>query len=260
MTGTERWRPELRGTGHGTPVLLLNPLGMDRRCWSPVTAHWADRSLLTCDFPGHGRSPVVDPGTTIADLAADLAAALTDVLDRTRTPRVHVVGMSLGGLVAQRLAATRADLVDHLVLVNTVATYPPAQQEQWTERAAVARAEGLAPLIDPTLRNFFTPDFLRDEPAVADLVRAMLSDTTGEGYAVMCEALRDADTTGLVGEITAPTLVVCGRQDAPPFVAAAPWLTESIAGARLHWIEQAQHAAALQHPQAFATVVGDFLG
>jgi 3-oxoadipate enol-lactonase len=227
---------------------------MDRRCWSPVTAHWAGRSLLTCDFPGHGRSPMVEPGTTIADLAA----ALADVLDRTGTPRVHVVGMSLGGLVAQHLAAARPDLVDHLVLVNTVARYPSAQQ--WVERAAVARTDGLAPLVDPTLRNFFTPDFLCDEPPVADLVRTMLTDTSAEGYAVMCEALRDADTTLLVGEITAPTLVVCGRQDAPPFVAAAPWLAESIAGARLHWIERAQHAAALQHPQAFATVVGDFLG
>jgi 3-oxoadipate enol-lactonase len=233
---------------------------MDRRCWSPVTAQWPDRSLLTCDFPGHGRSPVVDPGVTIADLATDLAAALTDALDRTSAPRVHVVGMSLGGLVAAQLAATRADLVDHLVLVDTVAHYPPALRKQWIERAAIARAEGLAPLVDPTLRTFFTPDFLQDEPAIADLVRTMLADTSGEGYALMCEALRDADTTALVADITAPTLVVCGRQDGPPFVAAAPWLAESIAGARLYWIEHAQHAAALQHPQEFATVVGDFLG
>jgi 3-oxoadipate enol-lactonase len=259
MSRAKRWQPELSGAAYGVPVLLLNPLGMDRRCWTPVTAHWPDRSVLTCDFPGHGRSPVADAGITIADLATDLAASLSDVLDRAGTPRVHVVGVSLGGLVAQHLAAARPELVDHLVPVDTVARYPEAQREQWVERAAVARAEGLAPLVEPTLRNFFTPEFLREDPPVADLFRMMLADTSGEGYAVICEALRDADTTTLVGRITAPTLVVCGRQDAPPFVAAAPWLAESIPGARLHWIENGQHGAPFQHAREFATVVGDFL-
>jgi 3-oxoadipate enol-lactonase len=80
-----------------------------------------------------------------------------------------------------------------------------------------------------------------------------------EGYARTCESLETVDLTALVPQITAPTLVVCGEDDAPPFVSAAPWFAETIPGARLVWLSPARHAGVLEQSDQFVSALREFL-
>jgi len=136
--------PELRRTGTGQPVLLLHPLGVVS-FWDGVVPALEGLDVLTYDFPGHGRTPVPAAPYTIEDLSEQAAGLLADAGHEV----VDVVGVSLGGLVAQRLAVDHPELVRRLVVVDVVAVYPSALQQQWRDRAARTPADGLGPLIDP---------------------------------------------------------------------------------------------------------------
>jgi 3-oxoadipate enol-lactonase len=247
--------PHLQATGEGPPVVLLHPLGVDHSVWSPVTARLTGFTFLTYDLPGHGRTPAPQRRCTVDDLADQLA----DLLAGAGVGGAHVVGVSLGGLVAQAFAARHPDLVDHLVVVDAVDVYPPAMRTMWVDRAALVRSQGLEPVVGPTLELWFTPAARDSGDEVVDTVRRLLLDADPEGYARACETLEAADTSGQLGRIAAPTLVVCGESDAPPFRAAAPRLAGAVADGRLVWLPQAQHAGALERPDAFVDLLRAFL-
>src|SRR5262249_394820 len=138
--------------------------------------------------------------------------------------RAHVAGISLGGLVAQHFAATRPELVDRLILIDTTPRYTDELRRMWDERAATARTADVAPMIAGLLAIWFSADALARDGAGVRYVRDTLARCPGEGYALACEALRAADLRALAPKIAARTLVVCGDDDIPSFLDAARWL------------------------------------
>ncbi|MEO3860532.1 alpha/beta fold hydrolase [Acrocarpospora sp. B8E8] len=226
-----------------SPLLLLHPLGADGRFWDDVLPHLDGIETVAPDLPGHGAAPCLPAGAGIGDFA-----------DAVAGERAHVVGLSLGGLIAQELAAGRPDLVDRLVLVGTVAVYPEPMREMWRHRARVAREGALAELAEPMADMWFTEPF-RPTPA---RIRERFLAMDPEGYARACEALESADTTRLAPAISSPTLIACGSADLPPFIQAAHWLHEHIAASELTWLT-GKHAAALERPAEFAAALRSFL-
>jgi 3-oxoadipate enol-lactonase len=247
--------PQLHSTGDGPPVLLLHPLGVDRSFWDAVVPALEGFEVLTYDFPGHGVTRAPEQPYTVEDLADQARTLLTD----GGYTRVDVVGVSLGGLVAQRLAADAPDLVRRLVVVDAVAVYPEPLREMWRERAARAPVEGMAPFVDPTLALWFTADLLAEGGEVVESVRRALLDADPHGYALACRALAQADVTDAVNRIVAPSLVVCGVDDAPPFTAAATDLAARLPRGRVVWLAPARHAGVLEQPEQFATALLGFL-
>lgn len=247
----------LNRTGKGPLVVLLHCLGVDRRLWDGAAAGLSDRfTLLSYDFPGHGETPLPGAAYSIEDLSAQLAA----VLEREGVARAHVAGISLGGLVAQHFAATRPERVDRLVLIDTTPRYTEELRRMWAVRAAEARRDGPSALLPGLLDIWFTPGFVAQDPPAVRYVRECFARTSGEAYALACEALAAADLRPLAARIAAPTLVVCGEQDIPSFLDAARWLEGAIKDARLAWLAPARHASILEQPEAFLKALRAFLG
>ncbi|MBL7258550.1 alpha/beta fold hydrolase [Paractinoplanes lichenicola] len=215
-------------------LVLLHPLGVDHRFWDPVRPYFQP-SVVTPDLSG----------ATIEEMAA--AVSLPGPVD--------LCGVSLGGLVAQVIAARHPSLVRRLILADTVAVYPPAMREMWRSRAALVRAEGLTPILAPTEKLWFTE---AAQPSDVSRIRALLLSGDPDVYARTCEALAAADTTALVPEIKAPTLLLCGKHDAPPFHQAVDYFTATLPDPTVTWLPGA-HATAYEHPAPFADAVAAFL-
>ena len=246
----------LHHTGSGPAMVLLHCLGVDRHLWDFATANLS-RSfmLLTYDLPGHGETPVPANPYSIEHLSEQLAV----ILRRSQVAPAHVVGISLGGLVAQHFAATYMDQVDRLVLIDTTPRYTDDLRQMWAQRAAAARSAGVRSLTEELLKIWFTPEFLAQDPPAVRYVRDMFARASGEGYALACEALAAADLRPIVQKIAAPTLVVCGDQDIPSFLDSAHWLAQNIPHARLEWLSPARHASVLEQPNAFLRLIRKFL-
>ncbi|GAA1904261.1 3-oxoadipate enol-lactonase [Nocardioides lentus] len=240
------------------PLLLLHPLGSAGSFWDDLAAGWTGGPVVAPDLPGHGSAPLPDPDAGVAGIAEHVLSAL----DAAGTGPVDVVGVSLGGLVAQHLAAHAAHRVARVVLVDTVDVYPAPMREMWAERAHLARTEGMAPLVEPTLEVWFTPGFRAERPDVVAATTDTLLATDPEGYARACELLAGADLTAgptAGGDpVAPPTLVVCGDGDGEPFRRAAADRLGPASGRDVVWLP-GRHAVVLEQPAAFADLLRRFL-
>jgi 3-oxoadipate enol-lactonase len=246
----------LHRRGEGPPLMMLHCLGVDHRLWDIAAAGLEHAfTLLSYDFPGHHEAPLPEGAYGIAELSAQLAG----LLSRAGLARAHVAGISLGGLVAQHFAATYPERVDRLVLIDTTPRYTEEARQMWGERAAAARAKGVANLVDSLLKVWFTDAFIAADPPAVRYVRETLGRCSGEGYALACAALGAADLRPIAPRIVAPTLVFCGDQELPPFKEAAQWLLRSIGGARFYELGPARHCSILEQPEAFRHALKDFL-
>jgi 3-oxoadipate enol-lactonase len=251
-----RFKPaQMFREGSGPPLVLLHCLGVDHHFWDFAAPLASEFTLHRYDLPGHGTSATPPAGYSIADLSAQLAG----LLEVHMTGRVHLAGISLGGLIAQHFAATRPELVDRLILIDTTPRYTDEMRAMWAERAAGARQAGSASLIDGLLKIWFTTATIeRNGPAV-QYVRSTVSQCSDEGYALACEALAVADLRDLSAQIKAPTLVICGDDDIPSFLDAARLLSSRISHATLSWIPQARHASVLEQQETGVQLIRGFL-
>lgn len=241
MTGSSTLPPLVfheRGSGH--PVVLIHPLGADQRYWDFLAL--PGRHLLTYNLPGHGGTPPAGGPYSIEDLGDQLAAA---ILARGSGP-ASIVGVSIGGLIAQHVAMQHPAAVDHLVIADAVSVYPEEVARNLAGRGETVLRDGLSAIVDPTLSLWFSQDFTAADGPAVSLTRSMVLGSSPRGYADACSALVAVDLSSRVASIEAPTLVMCGRDDLPAFVNAAPVLASTIRDARLCWIEGGRHAAVLE--------------
>jgi 3-oxoadipate enol-lactonase len=196
-------------------------------------------------LPGHGESPVPEP-YGIEDLSSQLHA----LMHEHGIEKAHVMGISLGGLVAQHFAATHPAMVDHLVLCDTTPRYTDEARANWAVRAAAARANGPASLLPQIEKIWFTAGFnaRTPTPSAIQLVRDTFARCAAEGYALACEALAAADLVDCAGDISATTLVLCGDEESPAFLEAAEWLASNIRVAAIAHVPEAAHASVLEQP------------
>ena len=238
----------------GIPVVFLHGLGVDASCWDSVIEALPDFECVAIDLPGHGSAPLVGPVPTVADFATYV---MNEVTQRGLSHMI-LVGTSLGGLVAQHIAATSPDQVARLVLVDTVATYPEVVRQQWRDRAAIARSLGMESIVAPTLETWFTTEGREAQLPVVNYVADKVRGMNPEGYAQACEVLESANTHALLASITAPTLIVCGTSDLPPFLAAVPEFEAGIAETEVVWLA-GKHGVSLEASSLFATTLRDAL-
>jgi 3-oxoadipate enol-lactonase len=240
----------------GAPVLVLSSsLGATRALWDPVVPALAARHrVLRYDTRGHGASDAPAGDYTLERLGRDVLA----LLDAVGAARAHVCGISMGGMIAQWLAAEAPGRVDRLVLANTAAFMGPASA--WDARIAAVRAGGMAALVDATVARWLTPAFRERAPDVAARVRAMILSIDPVGYVGCCAALRDMDLRPSTARIEAPTLLVTGSHDG----STPPSMQEAIAAALpsrpLVTALEAAHLTCVEQPDAFARAVLDHLG
>lgn len=240
------------GDPRGAPVLFANSLGTDLRLWDALISLLPEGlRFIRFDKRGHGLSQCPDGPYKMDDLTAD-AEALIEALN---LGPVTFVGLSIGGLIGQSLAAKRPDLVRALVLSNTVAKM--GDPATWNDRIAAIGADGLASMEAVILDRWFGPIF-RDSPEAA-LWGAMLSRTPQVGYLGCCAAIAGADLTKTTRDLRLPTLAIAGEQDgaSPPDLVAAT--AAMIHGATCHVIKDAGHLPCVESPAAYAAILNTFL-
>lgn len=212
--------------------------------------------VLAYDARGHGRSGCPPGEYDVPALADDLVR----LMDELGIERASVVGLSMGGMMAQHLAAGHPDRLDKLVLADTTSHYEGDAVTMWQQRAATARSAGLEPLADATMERWFTATFRQSRPDEVKRIRDIFTANPAEGYAQAAGALSRFDVRPRLSRIAAPTLVVTGDQDTacPPDLGRH--IASSVPGGRFELLASASHASCVEQPDAFNRLVLDFLG
>jgi 3-oxoadipate enol-lactonase len=239
----------------GAPALVfVNSLGSDLRIWDRVASLFIDRfRVIRYDKRGHGLTDTPAGPYKINDYARDLAG----LMDGLGIDDAIICGLSIGGMIAQEMAAAYPARVRALILCDTGTRIGTAAM--WDERIATVRAGGLGALVAPSLERWFTKDFRSTRGVEARGYANMLLRTPLEGYLGACFALRDADLSARAGSIRKPALALCGEED----VATPPDLVEALArampDARFALIKQAAHLPCIEQPETLALLIMEFL-
>lgn len=232
--------PSYQLTGpEGAPVILLsNSLGTDRRMWDEqIRALTRQFRVLSYDQRGHGDTPTDNGPYDLASLSGDVLA----LLDHLGLERVHFAGVSLGGMTGMWLAEHKPARIDRLALLCTSAALAPSA---WIERAARVRAHGTGAMVESSLGRWFTSGF-GQRPDIAAKFGGMLSAIDDEGYAACCEAIAGMDLLPRLADITAPTLVIAGRDDPATPREHGDLIARNV-GARMEIVDDAAHLANVQ--------------
>jgi pimeloyl-ACP methyl ester carboxylesterase len=239
--------------GSGPALVLVHAFPFDSRMWRKTAAALAGRcQVITPDTRGFGLSDLGSDGFSIADLADDVAALL-DVLD---LPAATVGGLSMGGYVALAFARRHRDRLKSLILADTKAAADTPEARQGREAAiTLVQTQGVGALLEkqiPRLLSASASDSLRDE------VRALGAQPPDAVIAAI-RALRDRpDRTSELPEITVPTLIVVGTQDALSPAGEGRAMAAAMPDARVVEIPGAGHLSNLQNPDAFAAALEGF--
>ena len=253
LNGTCRlyWRQDGSAGKHG--LLLLNSIGTDMGLWDRVVPLLAERfRIIRMDTRGHGASDAPDGPYTLDLLAEDACS----VLDAAGLLSAFVCGVSLGGMIAMRLALKAPDRVGKLVLACTSAQLDRAA---WQARIDTVLQSGPAAIVDLAMQRFFCERFRKTHPEIVEPIRTAFLAANSKGYAGCCAAIRDMALLSALPQIRVPTLVIAGTRDVTtPFEGHGNAIAKAIPGVQATLIDAA-HLACLEAPSAFASAVAKFL-
>jgi 3-oxoadipate enol-lactonase len=247
-----RLNVDLSGPSHGPALVLLHALGTDLTLFDGLLP-LLPRSLrvLRIDLRGHGRSDVPAPPYAMGALIRDVER----LMEHFALKQAAVLGVSLGGLVAQGLAVKRLDLVRALILSNTAAKIGSASL--WQARIAEVNAAGLEAYAPGACQRILGPRWA-DNPALAK-VRQMLLATDPAGWTGCAAAIAGTDFYTTTASLRLPMLVIAGANDGttPPDLVRET--ADLVPGHRFQMMRGAGHLPMLENPADYAALVSDFL-
>lgn len=244
-------------SGVGPDLVLLHGWGMHSGIWGGVRDELAqDFRVHAVDLPGYNASPSCQP-YDLQQLAQQVASVLP--------PGAGVIGWSLGGLVAQRLALSQPQQVERLMLVGSTPCF--VQRPDWPCGIEAGTLQAFASDLErdyaTTLLRFLSLQVRSGENVrtvlkylrVALFARGVPSaEVLRAGLAILLEN----DLRHAIGKLALPLSIVHGERDTLVPVEAARWLAAQIPGARLTLIPGCAHAPFLSHPNLFLQEVREF--
>jgi 3-oxoadipate enol-lactonase len=238
-------------------MTLIHGLGFDRSGWAPVVDGLAEHfALLLVDNRGSGGSDAPTGRLAVSDMAGDVLA----VLNHAAVPRTHVVGISLGGMIAQEVAIGHGDRVMSLVLAGTTPGWPFAYPMP-ADSVALLTSTSRMPAevaLRRHVENALGPDTVRHRPETVERLMAVQRGRPGAAgwQAQLAAGARFGDLRQ--GTITAPTLVLHGGADRIVDPRNARLLADRIPGARLMVLPGLGHLFFWEAPGVFVEAVTRF--
>ncbi len=240
--------------GSGPPVLLLHGLGSSTQDWELQIQAFTQRfEVVMVDARGHGRSAKPPGPYSVPQFTADIIAFMEDL----QISPAHILGLSMGGMIAFQMAVDRPDLLRSLTIVNS---YPELVAKNWRDRLTWYRRHFIVRLLGMQRMGAYLGGQLFPKPEQAELrqlIAQRWAQNDRRAYLAATQALYGWSMAHRLGDIRCPTLIITADQDYTP-VAQKEAYTAQIPGARLVVIADSRHATPIDQAERFNGVVLDF--
>lgn len=243
--------------GKGEVVLFLHGVGGGAYSWMPqINSFSMNYVAAAWNMPGYGKSPLFGPMSFPA-----LADSLEALLDDRGWEKVHLVGHSMGGMVAQEFAVDRQDRLLSLTLSATSPAFGKPDgdfQKKFVEArlAPLANGKTMTDLATELVETMMSPDA---DPNGRQLAHDCMADVSAETYRAAVECIVTFEQRANLPKIAVPTLVLAGETDTNAPAPMMEKMAAKIPGARYVCLPELGHLANLEDPQAFDAALSDFL-
>lgn len=235
-------------------IAFVNSLGTDFRTWDKVVEQLkSDFAILRFDKRGHGLSELPKGATQIQDYAKDLNA----LLEQLNIEQIHLVGLSIGGMISMAFTNLYPEKVERLVLCDTAPVI--GNERDWNARINIIEQKGLSFIANGVIERWFGDSYRNNEPIATEGYKNMLTRIPVGGYNAACAAIRDADLNAELKSIKQPTLCVCGDEDASTPPALVQAMLPSLENGKYTEIAQAGHLPCVEQPDELTKTLLNFL-
>jgi 3-oxoadipate enol-lactonase len=249
---------DLTGPDGAPVVCFAHALAADSGMWAEQVPALLARGLrvLQVDMRGHGGSDPPAGNVTLDELAADIAA----VIDALAIDRVHVVGLSIGGMIGQALALRHGAKVASLMLCESPPASLPRVAQIWAPRIAAVQAAGSCePIADGTMERWLSPAFKVRNPGRWQQIRSTVAATDPAGYLGCIFALSHFDFTRELPSLRVPAMALYGEDDVASSADENERLAALIPGGRFVAFPGARHLPNVEAPERFNRILLDWL-
>ncbi len=241
--------------GEGAPLLFIHGLGSSIRDWEPQVDFFAERyKVILFDVRGHGKSSKPPGPYSIPQFAADTA----NLLEKLEVAPVHVVGISMGGMIAFQLAIDHPEMLKTLTIVNSSPEYIvrtfKARLQTW-QRFLVIRIFGMRKIGEIISQRMFPKP---EHAELRDVFVERWAENDPRAYRASMRAILGWSVMSHLGGIECPTLVVASDGDYTP-VGEKESYTEQIPKGELSVIADSRHGVTVERPEEFNSVLESFL-
>ncbi len=240
----------------GAPWLVFsNSLMTDLTIWDAQCRAFRDGyRILRYDQRGHGQTPPPAGASTFDQLTDDLEA----LCDHLQIERAVMIGISMGGVTALRLAQRSPARVAGVVACDCQSFSPATSMTVWEERIRIACESGMGGLVSPTIVRWFRPAFIDRNGPGLDEVRRMIAATPLDGFVSCARALQSFDIRPQFAQISAPTCFIVGDGDSVlPTVMRE--MHRGLAGSYFAQIAEAGHLPNVEQPATVNHTIQAFL-
>lgn len=244
-----------RREGGGAPVTLLHGVGSSLEVWDGVARDLDGCAVLRVDLRGHGRSGKPPGPYQLDDFVRDLAGLYAHL----GIEQSHLVGFSLGAIIAQAFALAHPEKVSRLVLISAVAGRTPAEQARVRERARAIREVGATQHARNSADRWFTEAFQQSHPDIIARHCRRFTANDPAAYSAAYQVLAQSDLAGRLSEIRQPTLIITGQHDIGSTPRMAELMRQKIARSELHILPGLKHALLLEAPDRIAGLIRRFI-
>jgi 3-oxoadipate enol-lactonase len=240
------------------PVIFLHGFPFDKSMWHiQLDELKSTYRLIACDIRGFGKSADEETSLSI-DLFAD---DLVKFMDNLSIDKAVICGLSMGGYIALNAMKRFPDRFMALVLCDTqcIADTTDLKEKRFKTIDEI-EVEGISNFNEGFIKKVFCKDSLKNKKKLVEQLRKVVfansSRIISQGLVVLAGR---SETCSMLGEITIPTLIICGRQDEVTPLAQSEFMQENIKGSLLRVIENAGHVSNLEQPAAFNKHLREFL-
>ena len=241
--------------GNGEPVLLLHGLGSRGEDWAAQTPEFSKQyRVIAPDIRGHGRSGKPPGPYSVPLLASDISR----LMDGLGIDSAHLVGLSMGGMIAFQMAVDQPRRVRSLTIVNSAPEVVPHSFREWL---MIRQRLLLARLFDPARTAKFLGPRLFPKPEQEPIRQAFVerwATNDKDAYLASIRALAGWSVLGRIGTVECPVLVISGDRDYTPVEAKRAYASR-LPNSRLVVIEDSGHATPIDQAERFNECVLDFL-
>ena len=237
------------------PIVFIHGVGLTKEMWSPQINFFKDQNILTYDLIGHGKTPLEKTQLNFEDFIKQLL----NLIDELELKKIHLVGFSLGSLIARHFASEHSDRLSSLVLHASIYKRSIEQKRIVENRFELMRMDKPASKKN-ALRRWFTEEFIKNNKEVYDKIYSMLEDNDLKNLLkVYILFVNYEDEDQMFGKINTTTLVTTGQYDVGSTTEMAKNLTEKIKDAKYTEIKNGKHLCSIECAENFNKTIELFI-
>ena len=247
---------DLEGPVDAPVVTMSHSLAANRDMWWPqMDALRKNYRVLRYDTRGHGESGTTNGPYSFTLLVDDVIA----LLDKLNVRKTHFVGLSMGGMIGQLLAAKHSNKLHSVTLCATACQMPNETLQVWDERIQLVKKHGMNSISDGTLQRWFTESYLANIKAEVERVQHLIETTPSTGYAACAQAIKKLDQLQDLARISAPTLILVGADDPSTPPAASEVIYKHVTHSKMEVVAHASHFLNVEQSKHFNEALLTFL-